>query len=129
MNRNMDIIKQLGSLALASRLKRLSDALMQGVEQLYREQEVTFHPRWFPVAYLLKQKSPMAVTEIAEALGMTHPAVNQTAAQMTRHGLLLSRKDKKDERRRLLSLSKKVCRRLKHCFRSGKLSRNVLTSC
>ncbi|MBN1213781.1 MAG: bifunctional helix-turn-helix transcriptional regulator/GNAT family N-acetyltransferase [candidate division Zixibacteria bacterium] len=103
----MDLIKQLGTLALASRLRQLSEALMQGVDRLYKEQKVTFHPRWFPVAYLLKQKSPMAVTEIAEAVGLTHPAVNQTAAQMTRHGLLLSRKDKKDERRRLLSLSKK----------------------
>jgi len=103
----MDLIKQLGTLALASRLRQLSDALMQGVDRLYKEQKVIFHPRWFPVAYLLKQKSPMSVTEIAEAVGLTHPAVNQTAAQMTRHGLLLSRKDKNDERRRLLSLSKK----------------------
>jgi DNA-binding MarR family transcriptional regulator/predicted GNAT family acetyltransferase len=103
----MDLIKQLGTLALASRLKQLSDALMQGVDLLYKEQKVTFHPRWFPVAYLLSRKSPMAVTEVAEAVGLTHPAVNQTATQMSRHGLLLSRKDKNDERRRLLSLSKK----------------------
>jgi DNA-binding MarR family transcriptional regulator len=38
---------------------------------------------------------------------LTHPAVNQIAAQMTRRGLLTSRKDKADERRRLLSLTRK----------------------
>lgn len=103
----MDLIKQLGTLALASRLKRLSDNLMSDVDRLYQEQKVVFHPRWFPVAYLLKRKSPMAITAIADTLGMTHPAINQTTGQMSHYGLLVSSKDKKDERRRLLALSKK----------------------
>ena len=103
----MDLIKELGTLALASRLKRLSDIMMRGVTRLYEEQQVEFHPRWFPVVYLLKTQGPMSVTAIAEALGMTHPAINQTAGQLSRHDLINSRKDKKDERRRILSLSKK----------------------
>lgn len=103
----MDLIKQLGTLALASRLKRLSDHLMSDVDRLYREQKVVFHPRWFPIAYLLDRKSPMAITAIADALGMTHPAINQAAGQMSHYGLLVSSRDKKDERRRLLGLSKK----------------------
>jgi DNA-binding MarR family transcriptional regulator len=49
----------------------------------------------------------MSVTAIADALGLTHPAVNQIATQMARRGLLTSRKDKDDERRRLLSLTPK----------------------
>ena len=103
----MDLIKELGALALASRLKRLSETMMRGVTRLYEDQQVEFHPRWFPVVYLLNQEGPMPVTAIAEALGMTHPAINQTAGQLSRYGLINSRKDRKDERKRILSLSKK----------------------
>lgn len=102
-----DVIQQLGALAFASRLKRLSERLQRDVSRIYREQKLEFRARWFPVAYLLAQNSPMSVTTIADALGLTHPAVNQIAAQMARRGLLTSRKDKDDERRRLLSLTPK----------------------
>jgi DNA-binding MarR family transcriptional regulator/N-acetylglutamate synthase-like GNAT family acetyltransferase len=101
----MDLIKQIGSLALASRLKRLSDRLMRDGSRIYREQGLDFEPRWFTVFYLLSQKSPLAVTEIAHQLRITHPAVNQVAGAMEKAGLIVSQKDKTDERRRLLSLS------------------------
>ena len=38
----MDVLKQLGELAFASRLKRLSERLMKGVTRLYREHDVEF---------------------------------------------------------------------------------------
>ena len=101
----MDIIKQLGSLAFGSRLKRFSERLMRDVSRIYREQDIDFEARWFPVFYLLKLESKISITEIASALGMTHPAINQIAGEMSRAGLIVSTKDKKDERRRLLSLS------------------------
>ncbi len=101
----MDLIKQLGPLALASRLKRLSDRLMRDGFRIYREQRLEFEPRWFTVFYLLSRKSPLAVTEISHELQITHPAVNQVAGIMEKAGLIVSRRDKTDERKRLLSLS------------------------
>ena len=103
----MDVLKQLGELAFASRLKRLSERLMKGVTRLYREHDVEFEGRWFPLLYTLSQHSPVSVTEMARFLGLTHPAINQLAAEMTAAGLLVSGKDPADERRRLLSLSEK----------------------
>jgi len=103
----MDLIRELGPLAFASRLKRISEQLMRDVSRIYREQEVNFQARWFPVLYLLGQKTSMSVTETAQALGMTHPAVNQIAGAMSDAGLLSSSRDSSDERRRILSLSKK----------------------
>jgi DNA-binding MarR family transcriptional regulator/predicted N-acetyltransferase YhbS len=108
-----DIIKQLGALAFASRLRRLSERLMQDVARVYGEQDVEFEPRWFPLAFLLRRHSLMAVTEIAEALGLTHPAISQIAARMEDAGLLESAKDEADERRRLLSLSKRGIKTLR----------------
>jgi GNAT superfamily N-acetyltransferase/DNA-binding MarR family transcriptional regulator len=101
----MDLIRELGELAFASRLRRLSERLMRDVASVYAEEKVPFEPRWFPVLFLLRGRPPMAVTEIAATLGVTHPAVNQIAAAMARKGLLVSSKDRRDDRRRLLGLS------------------------
>ncbi len=103
----MDIIKQLGPLAFASRLRRLSEQLMKDVAEIYRQQTVDFKPRWFPMLYLLNQQSPMSVTDIAKDLGLTHPAINQISGAMLKAGLISSHKDDNDERRRLLGLTGK----------------------
>jgi DNA-binding MarR family transcriptional regulator/predicted GNAT family N-acyltransferase len=108
--RKMDLIRELGPLAFASRLKRISEQLMRDVSRIYQEQDVDFQARWFPVLYLLGQKQSMSVTEIAQALRMTHPAINQVAAGMSEAGLLSSSKDEHDERRRMLALSSKGAR-------------------
>ena len=102
-----DLMQQLGALALASRLKRLADRLMRDVSRIYADLHVEFQARWFPVVYYLKDRNEVPVTTVAADLGLTHPAVNQVAAVLTRKGLLISTRDRNDERRRLLSLSEK----------------------
>lgn len=106
-NTDMDLISELGELAFASRLRRLSERLHSDGSRIYGELALDFQARWFPLLYLLSRQSPMAVTEVADALHLTHPAVNQIAAAMAKKGLLTSAKDRRDERRRLLKLSKK----------------------
>lgn len=103
----MDLISRLGPLAFGSRLRRISERLMRDVSAVYREQQVSFEARWFPVLYVLSEHAPMGVTEIARELGFTHPAVNQIAGSMARAGLVASSRDAGDERRRLLSLTEK----------------------
>jgi len=103
----MDIIIELAELAFASRLKRLSERLLKDVSLLYRKLDVDFEARWFSILYTLNQKSPMAVTELAQALGLTHTAINQLAREMTKSGLVHSSKGKKDERQRLIYLADK----------------------
>lgn len=100
-----DLVHRLGSLAFASRLKRLSDRLYRDVSRVYAELDTDFEARWFLVLYLLAEQSPLGVTGVAERLGMTHPAVNQIVAAMSRHKLVRSRRDHADERRRLLCLT------------------------
>jgi len=103
----MDLINDLGELALASRLKRLSERLLRDVSRVYRELDAPFEARWFPLLRALLDDSPQAVTQLARALGLTHPAVNQLAGEMARAGLVLAARDRRDERRRLLRLSNK----------------------
>jgi GNAT superfamily N-acetyltransferase/DNA-binding MarR family transcriptional regulator len=107
MAKDPDIIKELGELAFATRLKRLSERLMKDASRIYRALDVDFEARWFAVLYGLSKRSPITVTALAQALGLTHTAVNQLATEMTEKNLVLSSKDRKDERKRLLRLSKK----------------------
>jgi DNA-binding MarR family transcriptional regulator/N-acetylglutamate synthase-like GNAT family acetyltransferase len=109
----MDIVEQLGELALATRLKRLSERLQRDVSLVYRELDVDFQARWFAPLYALGKESPQAITDLARMLGLSHPAVNQIAGQMIRNGLLQETRDRRDERRRLLRLSAKGRRLLK----------------
>jgi len=103
----MDMINELGELAFASRLKRLSERLLKDVSRIYSDLNVDFEARWFSIFHTLARHAPMPVTALAHAVGLTHTAVNQVAAEMTEKKLVLSAKDRSDERRRLLRLSKK----------------------
>ncbi len=105
MSTNIDFIKQLGDLALASRLKRLSEKMLQDVSLAYKEQSIDFEPRWFTLFALLKERSPLSIVDIAKTLGVTHPAINQIASEMMKKGLVKASSDKKDKRKRLLTLT------------------------
>ena len=103
----MDLISQLGELALASRLKRLSDRLMREVSRVYKEQALDFEARLFPVLFYLRSEGPSNITTIAKGLNLTHPAVTQVAHAMSRRKLIRSRRVVGDERQRELVLTQK----------------------
>ena len=103
----MDLVRQLGPMAFASRLKRLSDRLKADVTKLYHEQGVDFNASWFLVGYVLAREGSLTVTQVAEALGISRPAVSQISSAMVRHKLISIRKDGRDGRRRHLSLTKR----------------------
>lgn len=116
----MDYLTELGGLAMGSRLKRLSERLSQEVGAIYKESNVEFEPRWFPVFRLLGSRGEASIVDIANAIEVTHPAVNQIAAELLDAGLIVQLQDKNDKRRRLLSLSKKgkkIYDELQHTWR------------
>lgn len=100
-----ELVKNLGYLAIASRMKMLSERLMKDVSRIYSEQGIHFEPRWFLVYHQLLLKSPMYITEIAGNIGLSYPAVNQIASEMEKSGVTGSRPDQKDGRKRLLYLT------------------------
>jgi DNA-binding MarR family transcriptional regulator len=108
----MDFAKQQGAGAFGTRLRRLSERLDRDVAKLYMDFGVDFEPRWYPVVTLLRGKEPLGVTEIAGALGLSHPAVSQVVKQLAANDLLSSTVDPDDERRKLLSLTKEAHKRI-----------------
>jgi len=60
-----DLIGQLGELALASRMRRLSERLLRDTSRVYDELDADFQARWFPLLQALLRRSPQGVTEMA----------------------------------------------------------------
>ncbi len=107
MKTQIDIIQQLGEIALGSRLKRLSDLFMHDVALIYKKLDIDFEPRWFAFTSYLYNYGDTSILELADSLKFSHPAVVQFADQMLRKKLVEAYKDKNDKRKRMIKLSDK----------------------
>lgn len=101
----MDWLEELGTLALGSRLRRLGDTFVSQVATVYQEHGVELNPRFFPLVSLLAEKDTMGVTEIADALHLTHAAVSQMTRALEEDGWVKSSVAAADERKRNVSLT------------------------
>lgn len=103
----MDFLQQLGPLALASRLKRLTDRLYRSGEQVYSTLGIEFEPRWFMVFARLTEAGATAlpITTIADDLGVTHPGVIKLLRDLESRGLAVSARDLEDARKRTVRLT------------------------
>ena len=104
---NGDYIFQLGALALASRLRRLLQRLHADGERIYQTLNTDFKTKWFPVLHLLSDRSPLALTEIAGLMGVSHPSMIETIDELAAAGLIQARQSDLDGRMRELSLTDK----------------------
>ncbi len=95
-------------MAFGSRMKNFTDTLMRDVARIYKDLDVDFEPRWFTFFMLLCERDEeITITKIAEELKQSHPAVIQVAHILEEEGLVTTRADKADLRKRLVSLTKK----------------------
>ena len=101
----MDLVNELAELAIATRLKRLSERLSIDVSKIYKESDVDFEARWFLILSLLERKKLMAITEIAESLQLSHPAIVQLVQELLQKNLIKAMADKQDARKRMVSLT------------------------
>ena len=101
----MTSLHDYGSLLLGSRLRKVSEALYGGVDEVYRSAGVDLPSRCFPILFLLRDHGRLGISELAAKLGQTHPAVSQMSRKLLRHRVVKESPDPKDDRRRLLSLS------------------------
>lgn len=105
-------VQSLGALSLATRIKLLSDRLYAEVDSVYRLRGAAIESRWFVFLRLLQERGPLSTTEIATAIGTTHPAVSQLAPKLEARGWISRKRDRRDERRTLLSLTPRGRRQL-----------------
>ena len=76
----------LGVVGLGPRLKRLSDNLYRQIDDVYKQEKIAFQATNFPLLQLLNENESMSVTELAEVLGQTHPAISQMSKKLEQKG-------------------------------------------
>ncbi|WP_394773039.1 MarR family winged helix-turn-helix transcriptional regulator [Flavobacterium sp.] len=103
----MNIIDEAGILAIATRLQRLSDNIRKDGMAIYKSFAIDFEPKWFPVIYTLYKRKSMNVVELANEIGYSHPSTIILLKELEKNKLIKSKKDKADERKRILTLSTK----------------------
>ncbi|HEY8956600.1 MarR family winged helix-turn-helix transcriptional regulator [Chitinophaga sp.] len=102
-----NVIDESGILAISTRLQRLSDQLRKDGLQIYKANGIDFEPKWFPVVYTLHLKPVLSVVEIAGEIGYSHPSTISLLKELEKQKLIRSKKDKADERKRLIQLTEK----------------------
>lgn len=108
MSKEEDFIRDMGYLALANRLKRLSEVMMVSGRKLYKELALDIEPSWFLIFLLLQRDGALSVTEIAQKLRYAHPSVVTLVSKMKKKGYLNAHKDEEDGRKQLVTLSTKA---------------------
>jgi len=104
----MGIIDELGELAIATRLLRLSEQTRRDVTRIYKEHHLDFESKWFPVLYVLNKKPGLGIVELANEIGYTHQSVIVLVKEMQKEKLVKSALHKSDGRKRELTLTQKA---------------------
>jgi len=100
-----DYVAQMQGAALGARLRRLSAAIDADATRIYASMGLRFEQRWFGVINQLSLNGSMSMSELAAALGISHASISETRQSLEKAGLVLSKPDQHDSRRRTLALS------------------------
>jgi DNA-binding MarR family transcriptional regulator len=90
---------------LGTLLRHLVELLDGDVDQAYRSLGLRYRPRFTPVVRALAESEPRSIRDLARHSGLTHSAVSQTVAEMSRAGLVRLAWDKSDGRARVARLT------------------------
>tara|TARA_B100002019_G_scaffold91560_1_gene78941 strand:- start:138 stop:602 length:465 start_codon:yes stop_codon:yes gene_type:complete len=103
----MQLYNDMGRLGLGSRLKRISDRLIQDVNDIYQSQGIDLEASCFPLLFLISRDGPISL-RIAEAqLGTSQPLISQKAKILQDRGLISLVRDPEDGRARQMSMTEK----------------------
>lgn len=104
----MTLIRDLGLLSLATRIKTLGESMLTDGQFIYSGLGVNFQPRWFGVFYILQEHGELPVTEVSSRVGLSHPAIIKIVESMEEAGLIDSSRNNRDARKRMIALSSKA---------------------
>lgn len=129
----MDFFDKVGVLAIASRLRRLTDRMSADDIKIYELFGLDFKPKWFPLFATLMDDTPHTVTSIAKETGLSHSSISVMAKEMQKKGLLQIEQSSNDARRTELQLTaagRNIVPNIKKMMISGEKSVNkVLNQC
>jgi DNA-binding MarR family transcriptional regulator len=101
-----DIVRELGHLALGSRLKRLGERLQAQTQVLLAEADISLPASHCPVLAALDRLGPLSVGELAQAVGVSQPGISRMLEKLQSDGLVTSQRLEGDRRLRPIVLTK-----------------------
>jgi DNA-binding MarR family transcriptional regulator/N-acetylglutamate synthase-like GNAT family acetyltransferase len=96
-----------GIIAIGSRLRMLSEKMVEDATKIYEMYNMDLKPKWFPVFYVLSQNNEKSITAIANEIGHSHPSVSKIVREMVKEQILCEKKDKNDGRKNNIKLTPK----------------------
>jgi len=104
---NNDIIHEMGYVALATRLKRISDKMTYSTRLMYKKLNIDIEPNWYLVLILVEKTPNISVMEIAKNLNFTHQSVIAITTKMVNRDYLQISKGIEDKRKTIFNLTSK----------------------
>jgi len=101
-----DVVRELGHLALGTRLKRIGERLQAQTQRILDAHEVPIPAAQFPFLAAIDRGGPLTVGELAEAVGVTQPGATRTLAQLAEAGWVEIANATDDQRRKLVTLTR-----------------------
>jgi DNA-binding MarR family transcriptional regulator len=101
-----DVIRQLGYLALGTRLKRLGERMQAQTQHILDSHGLEIQAAQFPFLAAIARMGPSTIGELAEAVGYSQPAATRTLAQLAESGFVVITVTPDDQRRKSVALSK-----------------------
>jgi len=101
-----DVIRELGHLALGTRLKRLGERLQAQTQRILDAHEVPIQAAQFPFLAAIDRSGPLTVGELAEAVGVSQPGATRALGQLADEGWVEIANATDDQRRKSVTLTR-----------------------
>ncbi len=101
-----DIVRKKGYLTLGSRLKRIGERLQADVQHLLNQRDIPIQSGQYPLLVTLEEVGPLAVGDLAIALGVSQPGITRSVGQLARQNLVTIQRGKEDQRTKTVALTK-----------------------
>jgi DNA-binding MarR family transcriptional regulator len=102
-----DVVRTLGFLTLGSRFKRIGERLQADTQRIMDDMGVPLQASQYPFLAAVDRLGPLTIGELADAVGITQPGATRALAQLVDSGVLDARQAPEDQRRKIISLTKK----------------------
>lgn len=103
----MDIFDEMGRLGIGSRLKRITDQLIKGVNTEYQKHGIDLEAGCFPLLFLLHKEGEMDLRQAESRLGFSHARISQQAKKLTHKNLILMAASEQDKRAKIMKITEK----------------------
>ncbi len=102
-----DVVEQLGHLALGTRLKRIGERLQGDTTRFIAADGLAVPASAFPLLAALDRPGGLTVGELADAVGVSQPAVTRSVTRLAHDGLVAVASEASDRRRRSVRLTER----------------------